>query len=53
MRIETATHNRYLLKGLYKRDKTISSYSGLPSERINLSPFTKDFRGGGHVMSMK
>ncbi len=22
--------------------------SGLPSERINLSPFTKDFRGGGH-----
>ena len=21
-------------------------YSGFPSERINLSPFTKDFRGG-------
>ena len=28
-------------------------YSGLPSERINLSPFTKDFRGGGHIMSVK
>ena len=26
--------------------------SGLPSERINLSPFTKDFRGGGHLMSL-
>ena len=24
----------------------ITSYSGFPSERINLSPFTKDFRGG-------
>ena len=22
------------------------NYSGFPSERINLSPFTKDFRGG-------
>ena len=21
-------------------------YSGFPSDRINLSPFTKDFRGG-------
>ena len=28
-------------------------YSGLPSERINLSPFTKDFRGGGHIMSIE
>ena len=27
-------------------------HSGLPSERINLSPFTKDFRGGGHSMSL-
>ena len=27
--------------------------SGLPSERINLSPFTKDFRGGGHTMSVE
>ena len=27
--------------------------SGLPSERINLSPFTKDFRGGGHLMSLR
>ena len=26
--------------------------SGLPSKRINLSPFTKDFRGGGHLMSL-
>ena len=25
---------------------TQRSYSGFPSERINLSPFTKDFRGG-------
>ena len=29
-----------------------SFHSGLPSERINLSPFTKDFRGGGHTMSL-
>ena len=28
-------------------------HSGLPSERINLSPFTKDFRGGGHTMSVE
>jgi len=26
--------------------------SGLPSGRINLSPFTKDFRAGGHTMSV-
>jgi len=25
--------------------------SGLPSKRTNLSPFTKDFRGGGQLMS--
>ena len=25
---------------------TLSSHSGFPSTRINLSPFTKDFRGG-------
>ncbi len=25
------------------------SCSGLPSDRTNLSPFTKDFRGGGQV----
>ena len=31
----------------FKRD-----HSGLPSVRINLSPFTKDFRGGGHTMSV-
>ena len=30
----------------------VSNHSGLPSERINLSPFTKDFRGGGHLMSL-
>ena len=27
----------------------IGSCSGLPSDRTNLSPFTKDFRGGGQV----
>ena len=26
--------------------------SGLLSKRINLSPFTKDFRGRGHSMSL-
>ena len=25
------------------------TYSGSPSKRINLSPFTKDFRGGEHI----
>ena len=33
------------IKGPVAADKI---NSGLPSERINLSPFTKDFRGGGH-----
>lgn len=28
------------------------NHSGFPSERINLSPFTKDFRGGEHMMSL-
>ena len=29
-----------------------SLFSSLPSEQIYLSPFTKDFRGGGHLMSL-
>ena len=29
------------------------AFGRLPSERINLSPFTKDFRGGGHTTSDK
>ena len=33
-------------------EQLLCQYSGLPSERINLSPFTKDFRGGGHFMSL-
>ena len=37
---------------VYKSLLPASRYSGLPSERINLSPFTKDFRGGGHTMSL-
>ena len=32
--------------------QVLCQHSGLPSERINLSPFTKDFRGGGHFMSL-
>jgi len=28
-------------------------YSGFPSIRTNLSPFTKDFRGGEQLMSLK
>ena len=28
---------------------TIPDNSGFPSTRINLSPFTKDFRGGEHL----
>ena len=35
-------------KGYIRPPTTVSNHSGLPSERINLSPFTKDFRGGGH-----
>ena len=29
-----------------------SNHSGFPSIRINLSPFTQDFRGGEHMMSL-
>ena len=33
-----------------KRQKTTGNdNSGFPSTRINLSPFTKDFRGGEHL----
>jgi hypothetical protein len=27
-------------------DEKVGRHSGFPSKRINLSPFTKDFRGG-------
>ena len=51
--VKTISHNQYLLTNLYKQNEITFANSGLPSERINLSPFTKDFRGGGHILSMK
>jgi hypothetical protein len=34
-------------------DEPLTNYSGFPSIRINLSPFTKDFRGGEHSNESK
>ena len=39
-----------ILSSPTKRQKTtVMVNSGFPSTRINLSPFTKDFRGGEHL----
>ena len=46
-------HKHYGKVWVYKAGVSRTPHSGLPSERINLSPFTKDFRGGGHTMSVK
>ena len=41
------------MKWVYKSKIICSEInSGLPSNRINLSPFTKDFRGGGQMKSV-
>ena len=40
---------RILRRGLVQQH----CYSGFPSIRINLSPFTKDFRGGEQLMSLE
>ena len=48
MRFKDPSFN--LSQGLIRSIKLIYSIrSGLPSERKNLSPFTKDFRGGGQT----
>ena len=52
-RAHSSGTTRGILLAIYiKVSFTVSDHSGLPSERINLSPFTKDFRGGGHLMSL-
>lgn len=37
---------------LQKKSRRYNDYSGFSSHRINLSPFTKDYRGEEHSMSL-
>ncbi len=41
-------HVLFKLSSIYPTIFAMVVYSGFPSTRINLSPFTKDFRGGEH-----
>jgi hypothetical protein len=42
-----------LLANWVPLNELLQCISGLPASRINLSPFTKDYRAGGHYMRIK